>query len=188
MRRRRLPVRHDLLRVLVAQFVEGEGAPPGDRDGLGEQFGRIDRRQPGARAQVPLAVRMERVAAFGERLSDADRRDGVLQRAPGADVHVDVAGGDLRQGGRARERGAPREPVAVAGAGEELDRDPCAAGKGGGDPARGGKAESVPIFPPRPACRDVLREKSSPAAALSGGTHSARRPSANAATSSRESA
>ena len=38
---------------------------------------------------------------------------------------------------RARQRRAAREPRAVAGAGEELDRDPGAAGKRRGDPVRG---------------------------------------------------
>ncbi len=92
---------------------------------------------------MPLAVRMERVAAFGERSLHPDRRDGVLQRAAGANVHVDVAGGHLRQAGRVRERRAMREPRGIAGAGEELDRDPRAAGEGGGDPARGGERSVV---------------------------------------------
>jgi hypothetical protein len=137
MRCRRLSLRHDLLRVLVTQLVEGERAALRDRDGLGKQLGRIDRRQPRARTQMPLAVRMKRVAAFGERLFHADRRDRVLQRAPGAHVHVNVAGGDLPQARLPRQRRAVCKPGAVAGMGEELDGNPRAARKGRGDPAGG---------------------------------------------------
>jgi hypothetical protein len=146
MRCRRLPFRHDLLRVLVTQFVEGERAALRDRDSLGEQFGRIDRREPCARTQMPLAVRMKHIAAIGERFFHADRRDRVLQRAPGAHVHVDVAGRDLRQAGFARQRRAVRKPGAVAGMGEELDGNPRAAWKGRGDPARGGKQGQTRLF------------------------------------------
>ena len=136
MRCRCLPLRHDLLRVLVTQFVERERAALRDRDGLGEQLGRIDRRKPRARTQMPLAIGMKRVAALGERLFHADRRDRVLQRAPGAHVHVDVAGGDLRQARLPRQRRAVRKPGAVAGVGEELDGNPRATRKGRGDPER----------------------------------------------------
>ena len=137
---------------------------------------------------MPLAVRMERVAAFGERLLQADRRDRVLQRAPGADVHVDIARGDLRQAGLARERRAVREPVAVAGAGEELDGDPRTAGKGGGDPARGGEQGQRRLFVRTFRIWIRSARKVSLRPCLPGGTHSARSPSANVATSSRDSA
>jgi hypothetical protein len=49
-------------------------------------------------------------------------------------MHVNVAGRDLRQAGRTRERRAMRELGAIAGASEELDGDPCPARKDGGDP------------------------------------------------------
>ena len=102
-RRRRFVRRHDFLGILVAQLVERKCAAPRDRGRLGEQCGRIDRREPRARAQMALAVGEERVAAFGERLLQPDRGERVLQRAPRADVHVDVAGGDLRQPARLRQ-------------------------------------------------------------------------------------
>jgi len=56
---------------------------------------------------------------------------------------VDVAGGDLRQAARARQRRVACDPDAIARAGEELDGDPCAAGEGGGDPARGSERLAV---------------------------------------------
>jgi hypothetical protein len=134
-----VPRGHDFLRIFVAQFVERKRAALGDRNGLREQCGRIDRREPCARAQMALAIGVQRVAAFGERPLHPDRGEGVLQRAPGAYVHVDVAGGHLRQAGRVRERSAMREPRAIAGAGEELDGDPRPARKDGGYPARSGE-------------------------------------------------
>ncbi len=143
MRCGRLAFRHDLLRVFVAQLVQRERAALRDRDRFREQRRRVDRRKTRARAQVPLAVRVQREAAFGERLLHADRGERVLQRAPRADVHVDVARGDPRQSGHARERLGAREPDTVAGAGEELDGEPRAAGKSGCDPAGGGERLGV---------------------------------------------
>ena len=65
---------------------------------------RIEIGQPRARAQVPLAVGEQRMAAFGDRRAQADRGQRVLQRAPGAHVHVHVARGDQRQRRGAAER------------------------------------------------------------------------------------
>ena len=101
-RGRRRAGRHDLLGILVAQLVQRERAAPRDGERFREQRRRVDRRQPRPRAQVPFAVGMKRVAAFGERFPEPDRGDGVLQRAPRARVHVDVAGGNLRQSARLR--------------------------------------------------------------------------------------
>ncbi len=136
-RGRRLARRHDFLRVLVAQLVEREATALRDRDGLGEQRRRIDRREPRPRAQVPLAVGEEREAAVGDRLLEPDRGDRVLQRAPRADVHVDIARGNLGQPARLRELRATCEPGAIAGTSEELDCDPRALRERGGDPMCG---------------------------------------------------
>ena len=138
-RRRCLPRRHDLLGILVAQLVQREMAPLGDRDAFREQCRRIDRRESRARAQMPLAVGEEREAAVGDRLLQPDRGDRVLQRASGAGVHVNVARGDLRQSARVRQLVQTREPRPVAGAREELDGDPRAFRKHRRDPAGDGK-------------------------------------------------
>src|SRR4029453_3601244 len=97
MARRRLARRDDFLRILVAQFVQRKDAALRDRDRLREQRRRIDRRKGRARAQVPLSVGKKRMAAFGKRLTQTNRGNRVLQRAPRACMHVDVTGGDLRQ-------------------------------------------------------------------------------------------
>ena len=49
-----------------------------------------------ARAQVLLGIGRQLVAAFGDRLADADGRHRVLQRLARAHVHDDVAGRDDR--------------------------------------------------------------------------------------------
>ena len=74
MRRRRGARRHQLLGILVAQFVERERAALGEGERRIGQLARIERGQPRARAQVPLAVGEERVTALGERRAQADRR------------------------------------------------------------------------------------------------------------------
>ena len=146
MRCRRLARGHDFLRVFVAQLVQRKRAALGDRDRFREQRRRIDRREPRPRAQVPLAVRVERVAALGERLFQADRGERVLQRAPGADMHVDVAGGNLRQAARPRQFGIAGEPHAIAGPGEQLDGDPRPIEETWRRPSAPWRAASDPIF------------------------------------------
>ncbi len=113
MRRRRLPLRHDLLRIFVAQFVERKRAAPCDRNSLGDELGRVDRRQPRARAQVPLAVRKKRVAAFGERLFQR----GSPSSCPAARA------GRARACGRRRRRPAAARPRAPAPCNGQAGRD-----------------------------------------------------------------
>jgi hypothetical protein len=77
----RLAPGHQLARILVAQFLQREGAAVGNGHGRGQQLRRIQPRQLGAVAQVPL------------RQAVADRGEHVLQLAPPRVVHVHVAGG-----------------------------------------------------------------------------------------------
>ena len=135
-RRGRRALRHQLLGVFVAQLVEREAAARDDVERRVGELARVERGEPRARAQVALAVPEERVAALGQRRTQADGGQRVLQRAAGAHVHVHVAGGDQRQAGRARQRLQRREPRAVAGAREEFRGDPRAAGEDVGEPAR----------------------------------------------------
>ena len=189
-RRRRRAGRHDLLGIFVAQLVEREMAASRDRDRLREQSGRINRRKPRPRAQVSLPVGEERETAVGDRLLQPDRGDRVLQRAPGAGMHVDVARGDLRQSGRARQLGAAQESRSIAGAGEELDGDPRAFREGRRDPASMETRVILDFSGARRAgAGSWAKVESDPTFdETSGGTHSASSPLAKAATSSRASA
>ena len=135
MRRGRLARGDDFLGILVAEFVQRKRAALRDRERLREQRRWIDRRQARARPQMPLTIGKERVTALGEGLFHADRGNRVLQRAPGARVHMDIASRDLRQPACLRERSTADEPRAVEGAGEELDGDPSTVRKRCGDPA-----------------------------------------------------
>ena len=127
--RRCLARRHQLLRVLVAQALEGELATPGHGDGLGQERGRVEALEHLPRAQVALPVGVQGVSRLGQRHPQTDGRERVLQFPASPLVHVHVACGDCRQTGRPGEGLAVHEPSAVAGTPGELDREPGAAGK-----------------------------------------------------------
>ena len=127
--------RDDFFRILVAQLVQRERAAGDDIErGIGE-FARIERGQPRARAQVPFAVRKQRMTALGERRVEADRGERVLQRPSRPRVHVHVASGDQRQAGGARQCLQASQAGAVARTREQFRGDPRAAGKHVGEPA-----------------------------------------------------
>ena len=77
-RDRREAVRHDLLRILVAQAVEREGAALGDRHGFSKQLGPVEPREDLASAQMPLAVWKERVAGLRDGCLQPDRGEHIL--------------------------------------------------------------------------------------------------------------
>ena len=115
---------NDLLGILVAQHLERELAARGDDERLGEPCGRIDAAQRLDRSQVTLAVRVQRVAGFGNGGLEADRGQRVLQRAALALVHVHVACGD---DGETEDRGDGDELFAarrVVGVEQALGGDP----------------------------------------------------------------
>ncbi len=149
-RGRRVARGRELLRVLVAQAVEGEGAALRDAHSLGQQPGRVELREPHAHAQVPLGVGVERAARFGHRRAQPDRGQRVLQRAARAHVHVHVAGRHQRQLYGAAEIEQRIEPRPVVRPGEEFRRDPGAAGKGARDALR--------VFEPRLLVRSEQHE------------------------------
>ena len=95
--RRRFAVRHDLARILVAQLVERESDSVRRSRTWPRATRRIDLVQALERAQVTLAVRIQRVARAIDRRAEPRRRQHVLQRAPAAHVHVHVARRDQRQ-------------------------------------------------------------------------------------------
>ena len=146
--RRCLARRHQLLRVLVAQAVEGKVATPGHGNGFGQERGRVDAFEHLPRAQVPLPVGVQGVSRLGQRHPQTDGRERVLQFPASPLVHVHVARGDHRQTGRPGEGLAVSEPLVVVGTPGELDRKPGPAGKTPGHPpglghgrARAGKQQ-----------------------------------------------
>ena len=135
-RGRRLAGGHDLLRILVAQFVERERAALGDRLRLHQQFGGIDAGEPVQRPQVALRIRSERAAALRERRLHPHGRQHVGELAAAARVHVDVAGRDERQPGRVADRLQRGEPCRVVRVARQFARDPARAGREACQPAR----------------------------------------------------
>ena len=97
--------RHDLLRVLVAQLVQREGALPGQRHGGGQSLGGVQGGEAGARAQMGFRIRLKAVAAGGHRPAQARGGEHVLQRLARAGVHQHVARGHHRQAGDLRHPG-----------------------------------------------------------------------------------
>jgi hypothetical protein len=183
MGRGRLARGHDLARILVVQLVERKAALRGVIDARRHELRRllVDAGEPRARAQVALAVRVERVSALGERLAQADRRHRVLERAARAHVHVHVAGGDRHEARRAAEREKGGDARTLAAAREELDRHArpraehvddearlAGAGHGAGDPQRRAapaelgdvvaRGDVVALGGAPPRARDQLRE------------------------------
>ena len=116
---RRFSGRHQLLRVLVAQFIEREVAALGDVERRVEKPRRIELGEALERTQMTLAVRIEREPRGSDRCSQANGREHVLQGAPPAHVHVNVAARDawhFEFGAQMLERRQPA-PI-VAGSGE----------------------------------------------------------------------
>jgi len=132
--RGRLAFRHDLARILVAEFVERERAARGDVERHRHEFRRVDRGETLERAQVALAVREQRVARAVHGGAEPGGGEHVLQRAPAAHVHVHVASGHERQSESLAESLEPLEPAAVLSRSEQFHSDPEAPGEHGGEP------------------------------------------------------
>ena len=133
---RRLARRHDLLRILVAQFVEREGAALGDRLRLQQQLGGIDARQPVQRPQVTLGVRRQLAPALRQRCLHAHGGQHVVQALAAPRVHLRVAGGHQRQVGRIAHHLQRVQLRRVVDAARQLAGDPARAGMQFCQPAR----------------------------------------------------
>ncbi len=96
--RRGSPRRHEFLGIFVSQFVQVEGAAARDFQRLAQRIGGIEPRQLQARAQMALGVGGQRIAAFADRLAQADGRQRVMQRLARADMHF----GQAQRGDRQR--------------------------------------------------------------------------------------
>ncbi len=113
---------HGLLRVVVAHFVQHEGAARGHGEGGIEQVGRVAARQPVARAQVALGVGLQREAAFVHGPAHADGGHHVVQALGGAHVHAHVAGRHQRATGGGGSLPHPRQPEVVVGRAVQLQQ------------------------------------------------------------------
>ncbi len=120
---RRLPSRHQLLRVFVLQLGEREAARPRHHQRVLQPLGLVQARQARARAQVLLGVGRERGAAFAHRALQARGGERVLQGLARAQVHQHVAGGDDAQAAQLRDALDHRTQRVVARAQQQLERD-----------------------------------------------------------------
>ncbi|MND67077.1 hypothetical protein D3C80_584820 [compost metagenome] len=125
----RLPVRHQLAGVLVAQLAQVETTTGGDAQGLLKQGRRVQLGQLRQRSQVPLAVGKQALAGFGHRAVMTDRGHAVLQGPPPTGMHVHIA----RSHGRNVQGRGQRQQLwqahAIVGAAVQPHRQPQTLGK-----------------------------------------------------------
>ena len=126
---RRMLRRHEFRRIFVAQLMERKAAALGDRHALREQFRRVKLRQPHAKAQAPLGVRVQRLAALRHRFAEPHGAQHIVQALARAQVHVHVARGDERQAILAAELAQLLELGAVVRPAVQLRGEPSASGK-----------------------------------------------------------
>src|SRR5437879_1737411 len=88
---RRLAWRHQLVGILIPQFIKRETALLCNRHGLLEKLARIKPREPRRLTQIAFTVGIQMPAGFCDRHVEADRGERVLQPAARAHVHVDIA-------------------------------------------------------------------------------------------------
>ena len=115
---------HGLLRVLVFDFVEAEGAALRNLYRGLQQLGRVDACQPHALAQVPLGMRLQRKAALRHRQAQAHGGDHVLQRLARAHMHVNIARGHQRHAHRRARLLQGVQPQVVVGLQQQLGHQP----------------------------------------------------------------
>ena len=87
--------------VLVAQFVQGERAALGHRQGFGEQGGRVAAGEGVALVQALLGVGGQRQPGLGHAAVQAQRSHQIGDRTAGGTVHQCAAGGKRRDAGGA---------------------------------------------------------------------------------------
>ena len=92
---------HTLQRVLVAQLVQAETAALRNLQRVGQQLGRIDRRESPTRAQMGFGIGLQCKAALAHRPPQTDGRHHVLQGLARAQMHVHIATGHQRHTGDA---------------------------------------------------------------------------------------
>jgi hypothetical protein len=115
---------HGFHGVLVAQLVQAEAAALSHHHRVGQQLGRVERRQPQARTQVRLGVGLQAEAAQRHRRAQAHGGEHVVQHLARAHVHDHVAGGHQRHAGAGRGFFKLREPQVVVQTVQQLGRQP----------------------------------------------------------------
>ncbi len=88
---RRLPGRYQLVRVLIAQLLEIEGAALGNAQRLAQQYGRIEFAQLLVWPQMPFAIGKQTESGLGHGDVMAHGGEGVLQGTPAAGMHMHIA-------------------------------------------------------------------------------------------------
>ncbi len=124
--RRRLALGHQLVRVFVAKLVQRKIDGPGDAQRLFEQVRRIDTPQHVQRSKMTLPVRIKREPGVVDGRAATDRRQRILQHAPGTAVHVHVAAGYQRQVQATPFLAQLLEPLTLTAVGQQLDGNPQA--------------------------------------------------------------
>src|SRR5688572_28292022 len=125
-RRRRLSGRYQLVRVLVAQLRERKIRALEYRERLAQQLGRITANELVDGPQASFGIRMQLEAERVERNFAPNGGQRVLQHAPLAAVHVNVAGRDQRHGELASQGSGCLHPAPVVALVQELDGHPQA--------------------------------------------------------------
>ncbi len=134
--RRCFAVRYDFLRVFVTQFLERKIATFGNPHRFVKKRLGINALQDFVTAQMPFAARMQRAAGLGHWHAEPDCGEYILQRTASAHMHVHVAARHARQTAASPHVLQCCEPIPVAAACQQFDRDPGAPRKTAGEPGR----------------------------------------------------
>ena len=126
---RRFTRRGNFFRIFVAQLIKRKIAQGGNLQGFGQHFRRIKARQAQPAAQMPLAIGKQRIARLKDRGFQTQGSHHILQRAPGAHMHMDIAGSHQRQGAGLTERLQGLQLVSIIGAGMQFNGNPDPTGK-----------------------------------------------------------
>jgi hypothetical protein len=175
---RRVAGGHQLMRILVAQFIEAEMAARGDGEGFCQQLRRIQAREFSAFAQVPLAIGKQAPAGLLQRDAVADRSEHILQQAATGLVHVHVATGHRTQAQPHRQRDRGAEQRCIVAIAQHRHTQPQRAlititqpaaqlfgfGCAGTEHAFTRQPDQQAIGRPRDACRQIIARQ--PVAAL----------------------
>ncbi len=136
MTRRSLPGRHELMRVLVPQLLQREGASSGNGHRLLEQLAWIELRESLALTQIALAVGIELLPRFPDRHVVPDRRDRILQPAASAHVHMDIAARHQRQADITTDPLPRLQALAIHSIAKQFDGNPRSVSKAFLEPGR----------------------------------------------------
>src|SRR6185312_1299527 len=130
---RGLSLRHELVRIFVAQLIEGEVAGLRNGEALCEQILRVQARELLILAQMTLSVRIQVPASLCDGHIETHGGQRILQLPSLAYVHVNIAACDEQQPQLMAERLKNSQPLPIGPLPEQLD---CDAGTGTEMPAQ----------------------------------------------------